>query len=328
VRFALTEEQRGFARSLDDLLAGAGTSAVARAWADGEHEAGLRLWRRLADLGVTGLVVPETAGGLGAGPVELVVAFEVLGRHVVPGPWVESAACLPILLGDGSAHRVLASLAARDAIGTLAAPPFTPFALDADVATDVFVLDKQVLSQASAGRLHRSADPARRLFEVRAGAVAAAVSREVIEAALEHAALACAGQLLGLGERLLAAAVGYAKQRTQFGRPIGEHQALKHALADVRVALDFTRPLLFGAALTLAASTTDVSRDVSAAKVSANAAATLAARTALQVHGAVGFTAEHDLGLALTKVRALTGAWGTSSLHRARVLEAITAAGA
>jgi alkylation response protein AidB-like acyl-CoA dehydrogenase len=149
----------------------------------------------------------------------------------------------------------------------------------------------------------------------------------VVASALEHAALACSALLLGLGERLLAAAVGYARQRVQFGRPIGEHQALKHALADVRVALDFTRPLLFGGALSLEASTAQVSRDVSAAKLAANESATLAARTALQVHGAIGYTAQHDLGLALTKVRALAGAWGTSSLHRARVLEAITAAG-
>ena len=94
MRFVLDDEQRGFARSLDDLLAGADTPAVVRAWASGDADAGLRLWARLADLGVNALLVPEDADGLGATPVEMVVAFEALGRHAVPGPWVETAAFL------------------------------------------------------------------------------------------------------------------------------------------------------------------------------------------------------------------------------------------
>ena len=94
MHFALTDEQRGFARSLDDLLAGADVATVARAWGAGDHDAGLKLWRRLADLGVTGLLVPEDAGGLGAGSVEAVVAWESLGRHAVPGPWVEEFCAL------------------------------------------------------------------------------------------------------------------------------------------------------------------------------------------------------------------------------------------
>ena len=116
---------------------------------------------------------------------------------------------------------------------------------------------------------------------------------------------------------LLARSVGYVKQRKQFGRAIGEYQALKHALADVRIGLDFARPLVFGAAVT------GSSRDASAAKVAASEAAYRAARTALQVHGAIGYTAEHDLGLWLLKVRALVGAWGSPSVHRARVLASL-----
>jgi hypothetical protein len=124
--------------------------------------------------------------------------------------------------------------------------------------------------------------------------------------------------------------VTYAKQRRQFGRAIGEYQALKHAMADVRVALDFARPLVHVAALSLHAGSGDATRDVSAAKVAAGDAAYAAARTSLQVHGAIGYTAEHDLGLWILKVRALVTAWGTPAFHRARVLEAITtdAAGA
>ena len=95
--------------------------------------------------------------------------------------------------------------------------------------------------------------------------------------------LATSAQLLGAGERVLADSVTYVKQRKQFGREIGSYQAIKHALADVRIALDFARPLVFGAALGEV--------PASAAKVAAADAAYLASRTGLQVHGAIGYTA-------------------------------------
>jgi alkylation response protein AidB-like acyl-CoA dehydrogenase len=127
-----------------------------------------------------------------------------------------------------------------------------------------------------------------------------------------------AAQALGIAQGALDFAAHYAKQRVQFGKPIGSFQAVKHQLADVHVALELSRPLLFGAALALG--TPSASRDVSAAKVACSDAAYLAARTALQVHGAIGYTAEYDLALWLTKVRALTSAWGTQRFHRDRVL--------
>ena len=96
--------------------------------------------------------------------------------------------------------------------------------------------------------------------------------------AYEIGALATAAQLVGAGQALLSAAVDYAKQRTQFGRVIGSYQAIKHKLADVHIALELARPLLYGAALSLAADSPDTARDVSAAKVAAAEAATLAAR--------------------------------------------------
>jgi alkylation response protein AidB-like acyl-CoA dehydrogenase len=124
---------------------------------------------------------------------------------------------------------------------------------------------------------------------------------------------------------MLTDSVTYVTQRSQFGRPIGSYQAIKHALADVRIALDFTRPLVYAAALHPLETTDERQRDVSAAKVAAGDAAHLAARTALQVHGAIGYTQEHDLSLWLLRVRGLMAAWGTPSWHRARVLKVVTA---
>ncbi len=124
--------------------------------------------------------------------------------------------------------------------------------------------------------------------------------------------------------RLLDASVEYAKQRSQFGKVIGTYQAIKHKLADVHIAIELARPLVYGAALSLADSASDTARDVSAAKVAASDAALLAARSALQTHGAIGFTQEHDLSLWLLRVQALRSAWGDPTWHRRRVLEALS----
>jgi hypothetical protein len=255
--------------------------------------------------------------------VDLVVAFEALGRHAVPGPWVESVALLPVVLANTHQDGVLAGLVSGETRATAVVPEITPYALDADVAATRFVIDAEVLRGGEPGALRRSVDPARRLFPLTAGAELAALDEAIVAKALDTAVLACAAQLLGAGERLLDEAVGYAKQRRQFGRTIGEFQALKHSLADVRVALDFARPLVYVAALSLQSGSPDGARDVSAAKVATGDAAYAAARTALQVHGAIGYTAEYDLGLWNTKVRALLTAWGAPALHRARVLEAL-----
>lgn len=315
MRFALSPEQSGFATSLRDLMTRSDSVRVARAWATGDTRSGLDLWARLGEQGVNGLVVPEASGGLGGTPVDLVVAFEVLGHQLGVGPWVESVAFLPALLGAAAPVTELA----EGAFGTVAWAPVTPYALDADVARHTFsVLDGR-LHAAGSGTGHDSVDTTRHLFELTRGEPVETAGS--LDSALDHAALACAAELLGCGERLLVDTVAYAKQRKQFGREIGSYQAIKHRLADVRIALDFARPLVLGAAVTLSSSTG--SRDASAAKVAAGDAAYLSSRVALQVHGAVGYTAELDVGLWINRVRALVGAWGTPSYHRARVLAAL-----
>lgn len=231
MHFAPTDEQRAFAGSLDKLLDAADTPAVNRALAAGDTGPRDALWERLADQGVAALLVAEEAAEMEAGPVELAVAFEVLGFHAVPLP-------------EG-----------------LLAPGDT-----ADLGV-----------------------------------------------------LAASAYLLGAGERLLADSVEYAKQRTQFGRTIGSYQAIKHQLADVRIALDFARPLVHGAACAPAP------RSLSAAKVQTGDAAYLASRTALQVHGAIGYTLECDISIWMLRVLELRNAAGTAQWHRDRILASLLA---
>lgn len=325
MRFLPTEEQRAFAAALDGLLEGAGVPNVVRAWAAGDHEPGLDLWRRLGDVGLHALLVPEEHGGLEADPVDLVVAFERLGFHAVPGPLVESVALAPTLLSAGDdPDGLLPALAEGKALVSVAAPPVAPHVLDGDVAGHALLLAGDTVARARLGSALRSVDASRRLFRVTAGEQVTTLPEGTAGDAVDMATLACSAQLLGAGERLLTAAVDYAKSRRQFGRVIGEYQAVKHALADVKVGLDFARPLVYGAAVAMTGGTT-AAREVSAAKVACSVAADRAARTALQVHGAIGYTAEYDLGLWITKVRALVGAWGDPSHHRGRVLASLTA---
>jgi alkylation response protein AidB-like acyl-CoA dehydrogenase len=318
MRFDLDAQQRDFSASIDAALAAADVPGALRAWADGDTAPGRKVWAQLADLGVTALAVPERFDGLDAHPVDLVVALERLGRWCVPGPVTESIAVAPVLLGEDDR---CAALASGELIATVMFPPQAPRAVDADAAGLVLVAEAGGgVSEARVGNRHESVDPSRHLFD--ADAVGDAWQADVARA-YEFGALATAAQLVGAGQALLDAAVDYAKQRTQFGRVIGSYQAIKHKLADVHIALELTRPLVYGAALSLADRSPDTARDVSAAKAAASDAALLAARSALQTHGAIGFTAEHDLSLWLLRVQALRSAWGDPAAHRRRVLEAL-----
>jgi alkylation response protein AidB-like acyl-CoA dehydrogenase len=325
MRFVLSAEQTQFSAAMHELLTGADVPKAARCWAAGEHTPGLSIWRAVADMGVTALAVPERFGGLGAHPADLVVACEELGHHALPGPVAESVAAVPVLLADaGLCPQWLGQLAGGDLIATLAAPPDVPYAADAGAAGLVLLASSGALWVGDPGPGKRSLDGTRRLFPVH-GARELARGPEVAAAtlrALRFGALASAAQLLGAGRALLEKSVEYAGQRTQFGKRIGQFQAVQHQLADVAIALEFARPLLYAAAVSLSG------RDVSAAKVACADAAHQAARTALQVHGAIGYTQEYGLGLWLAKVRALVPAWGSQSAHRARVLAALTADGA
>jgi len=317
VRFALDDQQRDFAASIDSALSAADVPGAVRSWAVGDTTPGRKVWAQLADLGVTALIVPEEFDGLGAHPVDLVVACERLGRWCVPGPVTESIAAAPILL-DGDDR--CAALAAGELIVSVAVPPAVPRAVDADFADLVLIAADGTVSDGVAGKQHRSVDPSRRLFDVSTAGQSRAAN---VARAYEFGALATAAQLVGAGQTMLDMSVDYAKQRTQFGRVIGGYQAIKHKLADVHIALDLARPLVYGAALSLADDSADTARDVSAAKAAASDAALLAARASLQTHGAIGYTAEHDLSQWLLRVQALHSAWGDPASHRRRVLEAL-----
>lgn len=342
MRFALSTEQLDFAAELRKILEAGQVPAAVRAWSAGDTDKGRALLRQLAEMGVFGLIVDEKYDGADATPVDLVVALIETGRAALPGPVIESAAVIPALLqrlpDAGTAQQWLPGLASGASLGTITFDdPQRGIALDAEAADVVLVAAgrRLALGEVSAtDALHQadvadsaaqlsSIDPARKLFRVATGTTLA--DGDEVAAALDYAfdvgVLACAAQLLGAGRAILEQTTTYAKQRKQFGRLIGEFQAVKQQLADVLIALDLAEPLVYRAALTL--DSADRARDVSAALVACGDATHRAARVGLQVHGAIGYTAECDLSLWLTRVTALRTAWGTADFHRGRIAAAL-----
>ncbi len=334
MRFTLDDDQRALAGTVHDVLTGQDTATAARAWGDGHPQAGQAIWRTLAEVGVAGLLVPESFGGLGLGMVEAAGCLFEIGHHAAPGPWVESVAVAPVLLRDSvhpAAAGWLSGLATEALVVSVLLPGSGAGALDADVAglllrnstgSDGGV---EEVEAGSVGRRLVSVDPVRRLFELDGSSLAAGaiVAPDALASgvrnALDAGALGASAVVLGAGHAALERARDHALVRTQFDRPIGEFQAVKHLLADALGALTFARPLVHAACVALDAGAPTASRDVSAARVAADRAARRAARASLQVHGAMGYAAENDLSLFLKRIFALSSTWGPVEAHRARL---------
>ena len=143
--------------------------------------------------------------------------------------------------------------------------------------------------------------------------------RALQAAAFDRGALACAAQQLGVADRLVEMASQYASARQQFGVAIGSFQAVKHMLAECKVALEYARPVVYRAAHSIATGDERRAVHASMAKLAACAAATQTAKAALQAHGAIGYTEEHDLQLYFKRSKWMRPAYGDERHHYERV---------
>jgi alkylation response protein AidB-like acyl-CoA dehydrogenase len=279
-------------------------------------------WAALGEMGVFGLLATESAGGLGLTDVDLVLLLEETGYVALPEPIVEHAAVAMPLLADPSPY-----LGGDE---TITAPffhePMVPYADRADQLLLVhdgewFLVPRSAVVLTPT----ESVDGARHLARVQWDPSPSAVVATGADAAaaFDRGALGTAAQLVGLSRRMLDLTVEYATERRQFGVPIGSFQAVKHHLADARIALEFSRPLVYRAAWSLANGDPDAAVHVSMAKATASDAALLTAKQALQCHGAIGYSFEYDLHLFMKRAWALAAAWGDAALHRDRVGRAI-----
>lgn len=291
----LTEDQLALAETVRDYLAGThGPEVLRRLDAEGNRDPAI--WQGLVDMGLTGLLVPEAQGGLGMGLVDATLIAAECGRACLAEPLVDTAFVgVPWLLAQGKADQ-LADVAAGRVTLPLA-HAINPWVADGE------------------GAALKSVDPLRNL--------AASANDNADPHLLNLGALMSAAQLIGLADAMLRLAVEYAKIRTQFGQPIGAFQAIKHQLATCAVAIEFAKPVVWQAAQALQDGRASAAVHVSHAKVAATDAAMLTAETAIQVHGAMGYTYEVDLHFWMKRSWALSGAWGTRAFHLKRVDAAV-----
>jgi len=316
MRFAFTEDQLLFAEGLRDMLSKeCPPSRVRAVWDDGSgHDPAL--WAQLAEMGVLSMLVPESAGGMGGTEVDLVLLLEELGRAAVPGPVLETAAVVaPALASSLEAGVSVIGSAAIGPDGSRA--PYVPHAQVAEV---VLVPGGIVRTAGATLTDVEGIDGGRRLSEVTGPVEAFAYDEDL---AFDRGALAASAYLVGLSSWMIDTAAEYARQREQYGRPIGVNQAVKHLLADALLKVEFARPALYRAAWSVSVGEPTRARDVSMAKAFASDAAYRATRSSMQVHGAIGYTWEADLQLWMKKAWALQRAWGDATWHRRRVASAV-----
>ena len=308
MEFAFSEDQLAFRDAVRDLLAGTcPPEAVRAAWDADDPWDGDR-WDALVEMGVVGLTVPEADGGLGLTEVDLVLLLEEAGRAALPEPLMEST--------------LLARHVPRGGSAKVAAAPADATHVAGAASADVVVVGATVYPAPTGVQPQPSVDRARRLVrtaDVTDGEPLATLDRDPFE----RMAFGTAATLVGVARRLVEVTVQYAKERQQFGQPIGGFQAVKHHLASAHLAVEFAAPAVYRAAWSLATDQPTVARDVSMAKAMAGDAAEHAARVALQVHGAIGYTFESDLHLWMKRVWALSPAWGDAAWHRRRVAAAL-----
>ncbi|MEU3270623.1 acyl-CoA dehydrogenase family protein [Saccharomonospora sp. NPDC006951] len=348
MRLVLDDEQRQLRSAVRDVIADHCPPSRVRAVID-ERGWDQGLWRRLGELGVTGLAVPEGFGGEGAGQLERCVVLEELGRSLAPVPYLASA-CLAVdavrALGDDELSAdVLPRLASGELIGTVAMPPDTVVANDnggtwtlegktdhviaGDIAEFVLVYAGNAGWFAVTGSqrcaMLETLDPTRRLGRLEfAGTPATRIAcpdpEAVLRAVTDSCAIALAAESVGGMSRVLETTVDYAKSRVQFGRAIGSYQAVKHACADMYSTYEQAVSVLRYAARAAA----ETPEAAALASVYIGPAYFEVAATGLQLHGGIGYTWEHDahlyykraktnellLGPADRKIEALAAALG------------------
>ena len=331
MNFELTDDQRAIQRTARDFLASAYPPAEVRRLAydtpRGFTDEG---WAAICDLGWPALLVPEDHGGLGLGVIELAVVQEELGASLAPSPFLSTVAAAAVIADAGSDEQrerwlpALAAGEARGAVATLVDDVGWTAVPDADGADVIVVRENDAWSLVAdtSAEAVEALDSTRRLWRVRAEGDLEPLPGEG-ERAFDVVAVALAAESVGVARRAMDMAVQYAKEREQFGRPIGAYQAISHACAQMLLEVEGARSTTLYAAWALDNEPESGPLAASMAKAYASDAGWRVPAAALQVHGGIGFTWEHDLHLWLKRGKANAYLWGDSRAHRDRVANLI-----
>jgi len=364
--FDLNDEQQAIKSTAKEFLAARYKSERIRELIETEHGFDPADWEEMAELGWTGLALPEQWGGQGLGLVELAVLFEEIGYALAPSPLFSSTAAGLALATNGTEaqrERWLPQLASGEARATLALfdagrpAVIGGFAMEARPDGDGVVLDgaKALVEDAAAAdfmlvatsdtRRHlverdadgvtieaeESIDPTRRLYTVRFDGVRVDPdatlegTQENYRPILWRGAVAVAAESTGVAQRAMEMAVAYAKEREQFGRPIGAYQAVSHRCAQMLLETENARSAVYGAAWAADAEPESLPKAAAMAKAYASDAGWRVPDASIQAHGGIGFTWEHDLHFFLKRGRANASRFGDARWHREQVADLVLA---
>jgi alkylation response protein AidB-like acyl-CoA dehydrogenase len=328
MNFDFSDDQQAIKRTAKDLLAARFSAERVRELAEAE-EYDQDAWKEICELGWPGIFVPDDVGGQGLGTVELIILMEELGYALAPLPFLSNAAAGLVLQHAGSdeqRERWLPGIASGEVSGTVGVlrngeAPLVPDAHTADVIVLVENGDSGSVVEASAAEVEQldTIDATRRFARVRAdgGEPLGGAPGD----AMDRVAAAVAAELVGVAQRTMEMAVDYARERKQFGRPIGSYQAVSHQCAEMLLQTEGARSTTYWAGWCADAEPETLPLAASMAKAYASDAGWNVTASALQVHGGIGFTWEHDLHFFLKRAKADGQLYGTAREHRERVAE-------
>jgi len=320
MRFDFDDEQAEIKDTARQFLASRFKPDVVRELAESDRYEEV-LWADVSGLGWPGIAIAEEHGGQGLGMVELIVLCEELGFACAPLPFLSNAAAGLTIEAAGSDEQKqrwlpgIASGETRGAIGDEAA------VLDGEGAGVLVLLGNggpRIVATDDA-----MLEPLELIDQTRRYSRLATGQGEPLAgdagAASDRIAVAVAAELVGLGQRAMEMAVDYAKEREQFGRPIGAYQGVSHACAKMLYDVEEARSLTYAAAWAADAEPASLPLAAAMAKARASDAAWDVCKASIQVHGGIGFTWEHDLHFLLKRARVDARLFGTAAEHRERV---------
>jgi alkylation response protein AidB-like acyl-CoA dehydrogenase len=296
----VTEERDLLRATVRDLVTKHATPEAVRRAIESEHGYDESLWKLLCEqVGAAALVVPEDLGGAGGELADAATVLQELGRALVPTPLLGTIlAELALLAADDVDADTIAGLAEGTAIGAVVLDPH--YVVNGDIADVIVAVDERSREehQTRDGQLTRwtsvtaervdTMDTTRRLARLTAEAATPLGADPGIA---DLAAVLLAAEQIGAAERCLELTVDYTKQRVQFGRPIGSFQALKHRMADLYVKVSAARALVDDAVADPGPTSSALAR------VAATEAFVAVASEAIQMHGGIAITWEHDIQL-------------------------------
>ncbi|MEU9457002.1 acyl-CoA dehydrogenase family protein [Streptomyces sp. NPDC048277] len=317
IDLTVSEEQQEIGASVRDVLTKAMPIEVVRKLAADKDRPAVdpALWSRLTELGWLGLGVPEELGGVGLGLPEEATVFVELGRALAAGPFRSGAIAAFVAAGARDEELVQAVISGERRVGLVAGR----LAVDAHAGDLALTIGPEgaAVVEVLAVEPVEGVDPGCRFGVPSLGATLAELPGPAV---LTRARVLAAAELLGVVEALRDMSASYAQSRTQFGKPIGTFQAVKHRCADMAVAAYAIRAQTFFAAVAAEGGEPDADFQAAGAYVLATRGARQTAADAIQVHGGIGFTWEHDAHLYLKRALLLERLHGDRRGHLRAVL--------